>query len=751
MAQYDINLREYWRILKKRKAIVILTAVVLGFFSTAFAIFRAPTPLFISTCSIKFEKETTVEGLYARTISWSGSDDIETQISIIKSYTVFEKVAEKLGLIPKRKIKEAPLRHHVIGIIERLQSKVNVSREEFTNILHIRVTDASPVFARNLANTVALSYKALHSDQQMRRTTEALKYISDQLKTVREKLRESENEFNAFSQNNQLVSIDLQSENLLVLNQEIQTELRKIRTDRNEIEAILKRLEGFLKDPSGSESNFFAAAAGSRYQSTNDKLIELLLKKDTLLEDFTPRHPEIVAVNRKVVETARKMFLLLQLKIRELDNKELDLKEETGKVAGKTQVLMERKLEYNRLKRKVTLYNDMTSLLERKNQEALIRRAEKPEEITIVKPALLPSTPINPPRTAATGAMGILIGVILGLVTAFIVETFDTSLGAIEDVEEILGSQVLGVIPFADIREIQESLDELQPERMKDSGKIETAHLVSHLSPKSMVAESFRGLRTNIQFKDAERPIKVISVTSASPQEGKTLVSINLAITMAQAGMKILLVGSDMRKPVMGRAFGVEITPGLADYLLGNYPWPDTVKTITDLIMGHMSLDDVMLTPGLDNLNIITSGSLPPNPAVLIESKRLMEFIDEAKNEYDFIIFDSPPILSTADAAVLGAKMDGVLLVYRVGAVSRGLLKRATTQLEQVKCELLGVILNGMKPEFSPDFQDFKYYKYYHAYGNEEKERRGKDGKRILQFFRRKGARKERAILPSES
>ena len=101
MAQYDINLREYWRILKKRKFVVIFTAIVLGLFSTAFAVFRAPTPIYMSVCSIKFEKETTVEGLFARTLTWSGGDDIETQISIIKSYSVFEKVAERLGIIKK--------------------------------------------------------------------------------------------------------------------------------------------------------------------------------------------------------------------------------------------------------------------------------------------------------------------------------------------------------------------------------------------------------------------------------------------------------------------------------------------------------------------------------------------------------------------------------------------------------------------------------------------------------------------------
>ena len=738
MAQYDINLREYWRILKKKKLIVILTAIILGFFSTAFAVFSAPTPLYTSVCSIKFEKETPVEGLYARTISWSGGDDIETQLSVIQSYSVFQEVAFKMGLIPKRAAKNNHLKHNIISIIENLQSKVEVARESFTNILSIKVTDSNPVFAQELASTIALTYKELHSEQQLQRTTEAIKYIENQLRDVRQKLKESEDEFNRFSQENQLVSIDIQSENLLVRAQEIRNEIREIHEDKRELEGILGRLEQFLSKPSGSDNNFYSSKANSQYQATNDTLVEFFLKRDTLLEDYTDQHPEVIEIGRRIIENARKMRILLKLQVGDTGKKEIDLNQELEKVDKKTNVLMEKKLEFNRLKRKVELHNDMTALLERKNQEALIREAEKPEEITIVRPPLLSTTPINPPKAATTGAMGVIIGLILGMVAAFIVETFDTSLGAIEDVEETIGAKVLGVIPHADAKDVKEGLGEGYSEEIDESSLMQKIHLVSHFSPKSMIAESFRALRTNIQFKDAENSVKTVAITSASPQEGKTLVSINLAITMAQAGIKTLLIGSDMRKPIIARAFGVEMTPGLTDILLGNHPWRDTVKTVTDLIMGKMTLDEIMMTPGLDNLHIITSGSIPPNPAELIESKLLKDFIKEAKKEYDFILFDSPPILSTADAAILGVKMDGVLLLYRVGTVSRGLLKRSTTQLEQVRCNILGVIINGMKPEISPDFQDFKYFKYYYSYREEEKSKKRGEHKKGLTFFRKK-------------
>jgi cell division septation protein DedD len=149
-----------------------------------------------------------------------------------------------------------------------------------------------------------------------------------------------------------------------------------------------------------------------------------------------------------------------------------------------------------------------------------------------------------------------------------------------------------------------------------------------------------------------------------------------------------------------------------------------------DLAMGKMTQAQIIKTAGLDNVHLLTSGAIPPNPAELIDSSVLRDFIEEAKKEYDMILFDSSPILSTADAAILGTKVDGVLLVYRVGAVSKGLLKRSTAQLEQVECNIMGVILNGMRPEVSPDFEGYKYYSYYYSYEEEGKGKKSRKGDR---------------------
>jgi polysaccharide biosynthesis transport protein len=212
-------------------------------------------------------------------------------------------------------------------------------------------------------------------------------------------------------------------------------------------------------------------------------------------------------------------------------------------------------------------------------------------------------------------------------------------------------------------------------------------------------------------------------------------VAANLAIAMAEGGLKTLLMETDLRKPTIFRMFGIESTPGITDYLLGNYELSEVVRTVTDIMMGKMNIDKIMLTPGIDNLHIITCGTIPLNPAELMQSKKFKGLLGEMRDQYDIILMDAPPLVSAADALVLAMGTDGVLLTYRVGKVARGILKRVKSQLEQIKANIIGVVLNGVKAEISPDFAELKKYKYYAYYGKEgEKKKKGDKSKafRIL-------------------
>jgi tyrosine-protein kinase Etk/Wzc len=235
---------------------------------------------------------------------------------------------------------------------------------------------------------------------------------------------------------------------------------------------------------------------------------------------------------------------------------------------------------------------------------------------------------------------------------------------------------------------------------------------VTHFDPKSLAAEAFRSLRTNLQFVSLERKGKAFLITSSFVQEGKTSNVVNLALSMAQAGDKVLLVEGDLRKPLIHKMFGIDKAPGLTDYVLGNYDWAEIVTTITDVMLGEFQIEEILKTPGMDNLHIVTAGTNPPNPSEILRSPRFREFLAEAYETYDFIFIDAPPVLPVADATEIATLCDGVILVYKVGAIARGILNRAKMSLDNVNAKVVGVILNNVKPEVGPDY--FKYHAHYY-------------------------------------
>jgi len=317
-------------------------------------------------------------------------------------------------------------------------------------------------------------------------------------------------------------------------------------------------------------------------------------------------------------------------------------------------------------------------------------------------------------------------------VLALIVETMDTSLGTIEDVEETLGIPVLGVIPS------------IQKFTVGDKGettaKIGSEPLVAHFAPRSPVSEAYRSLRTNLQFIRTDKKAKAYLITSSSLQEGKTYNVVNLSLSLAQAGEKVLLIDADLRRPTVHHIFGLERQPGLTDYIVGtgelesrpdntvvlgttlscnalqtDNGWQSVTNNIIDLMLGEFGIDEILKTPGLDNLHIINAGQGLLNPAEILRSPRFKEFLRKVREHYDIMIIDTPPVLPVADAFEVAPEVDGVILVYEVGRIGRGILKRAKVQLENVNTNVLGVILNNVKPDVAPDFYRYRT-DYYYSY-----------------------------------
>lgn len=719
MAKYDLNLRDYWRTIRKRKFIIIFTVASMGLFSLFWSVIGRPTPIYKTSASIKIEQTASMTGLYAQMFSFSPTNYLETQASVIKSYVLLEAVAKQLGLIPSDLTPEQiRTSSKYLNIVLDLKTKVETEQEGNTDIINIIVSSEDPRFAQRLANTTARVFKDEHILDLNRRTLEAKRFLESQLKLIKEKTDKSEEAVRKYKESNKLISLDAESSSLLGQAAKLQASYDQDLSALQKISDISKALEKAEEKPFTSKTSFYGDDAPVMIKGLNDRLVQLMMERDTLLLTYTEKFPQVQEIRKQIREIIGMMNSQSASLKKSLEVNIRSLRKQLDEVDDKIRQIPAKSLELTRLERDVGVNREVYTLLEKKYQEALIQDAEKIEEVKIVKPALEPDTPINPPKTAANTVVGTMIGLILGVVFAFMIETFDTSIGAIEEVEEFLGVKVLGIIPFVSLDDIRTSLQDKFKGNVDEETVRKTSRLISHYLPTSTSAENYRALRTNFNFINLNHNTKIVVFTSSSPEEGKTTITVNLAITMAQAGNKVLLIEGDLRRPVLSRLFGIEQSPGLTDVILGNYQWRAVVRSITDLITGKMSMDEIMQTPGLDNIHIITGGAMLPNPAELVSSKIVSDVLKQAQSEYDIILIDAPPILAATDAAIWSSLSDGAILVYQVGRIARGALKRAKAQLDNTGARILGVVLNGLKAEISPDFA--YHDKYYYYYGDKK-------------------------------
>lgn len=237
--------------------------------------------------------------------------------------------------------------------------------------------------------------------------------------------------------------------------------------------------------------------------------------------------------------------------------------------------------------------------------------------------------------------------------------------------------------------------------------------LVTQLDPKDPCAEVYRILRTNLDSLSFDRSLKIFLVTSSTMQEGKSTTISNLAIAYAQQGRNVLLVSCNLRRPTLYKVFGVDKAPGLSDILMGKIPWHHCYKDVSDLMLGDFPMQDIMKTPGLENLFLITCGTNVHNPTELLEHESMDEFIKEVRDEFDVVLLDCPPLLPVADSMVLAKKADGVILVYQAGMITKNSLFRAKERLETVKASIMGIVLNDIRPESCGIEYKRSYYRYY--------------------------------------
>jgi tyrosine-protein kinase len=302
--------------------------------------------------------------------------------------------------------------------------------------------------------------------------------------------------------------------------------------------------------------------------------------------------------------------------------------------------------------------------------KSLDTSAGAPVHVSVVRPAEVPASPVSP-KTKLNIALGLLLGLAAGVALAVLRETLDTTVKKVEDLQALTSVATLGVVSY-------DSDASRRP-------------LVSHLDPHSSRAESFRTLRTNLQFVDIDRPPRTVVVTSAVAGEGKSTTACNLAITLAQAGIRVALVEGDLRRPKIADYLGLEGNVGL-----------------TSVLIGRIGLADALQPWGRSGLSVLASGPIPPNPSELLGSGHMVGLLRELQQGYDVVILDAPPLLPVTDAAVLSRICDGAVLVVRHGATKREQVEQTVEALRAVDARILGTVLN-MTPTKGPDSGAYAY------------------------------------------
>jgi capsular exopolysaccharide synthesis family protein len=359
--------------------------------------------------------------------------------------------------------------------------------------------------------------------------------------------------------------------------------------------------------------------------------------------------------------------------------------------------LNKKEVSYRRLKRTQENTAKLHSLVLGRLKESDLSAQLRVSNIRLLDEAVVPAKPVRP-NVQVNLLLGALLGLLLGIGLAVLVDTFDNSIKSQEEIEQLGPVTVLGMVPRIP-GTVPARRGERRPEPKPD------LDLIVHRSPKSMIAESCRNIRTNILFASPDRPLKTIVVTSAGPREGKTTAAVSLAITMAQAGNRVLVVDTDMRRPRLHRVFGVPGAEGL-----------------TSVLLGDGQLDELTKATEIPGLSVLPCGPSPPNPAELCQSERFRALLEELERRYDRIVLDSPPVMLVTDGAVLSTQVDGTLLVARAGQTSRVALRDTIRQLDDVGCHLLGCVLNDVDLEKRGygyyRYRRYGYYRYGYAYGH---------------------------------
>jgi len=657
LEEKDVDLLRYLRIMWKRKWLVsAVLATVVGI--AALWTFSA-TPLYRSSVKIQIDPEEKVLPYQQVLDLVTNPRHLQTQTEILTSRMLSERVSRAL------QSKDGVTRPPFIG------SYLKVDVVPNTQVVKVSYTSEDPTFSADAANLVAEEYIRYNFESRYNATLEARNFLQRELFEVKKKLEKSEEELARYSESHDLHTVSEEDnavvQKLFALNQELTEVEQRLRANR------------YDDIRNSTSATFPDSLKRETVKQLEMRLSDARQKLAALSVEFGPNWPEVKQLRQDIANLERDLEAEVEKTV-DQQRLEYQLDEEHRRRVNASIAAHERLvnrlrsdlIQYNIIKREVDTDKELYEGLLQRLKEAGVSAGLKSNNIRVIEQARIPQVPYSPNKLLNL-ILAVVAGLVLGFGLALFAEHVDASLNSLEDVEQYVGLPSLASIPVLRLAPDNDP-------RFMTMEALEAVSANSFIGEDAGQQESYRALRTSILLSCAGRPPQTILVTSSLPGEGKTTTALNLSASLAQTGRSAVLVELDLRRGSASRILKPDGTCGMSGYL-----------------SGHCELADVVENTGVPNLYLMPAGAPPPNPAELVGSKRMELALETLARSFDYVVLDSPPVLSFTDAVVVSTLVDGVVFVVQGGKTSRSAAQQAKKQLAIVGAHVLGTVMNRVK------------------------------------------------------
>ena len=717
------GLLEYWRIIQRRKGAVIFIAfagMLAGFLYTVpqTPIYQARTVIEIQGLNEDFMHMKDVN---PNSTSSSGFDpviELGTQVKILQSRALIDRVTKKVlaetkpvAAVPDRfaawrAVLHLPAAPPVAGnekAIRTAAAGLRVRAQANTRLIEIFCDSTNPQIAAVFANTLTSEFIEQALEARWQTTEHTGEFLGHQMQDLKIKLEKSEDAMQAYARATNLVITDEKQNTEDLKLKQVQEELSKAQGER------IDRQSRYELATRASADTLAEVLDDASLKDIQAKLTDLRRQVAELTSAFTPSHPRVLKVQAQIttLESAlqqERLNILGRIRndFESAERREKLLSADYAAIAQTVASQADKVTHYNTLKREVDTNRQIYDSILQRVKEAGIASALRASNINVVDPATPPGGPYKP-SIADNTILGLLAGILFGISAVVFMDRADRTIQEPGDVAFYLGVPELGIVPSSSVDPTRNA-GILPFGGMQSSNTSRQNALVTLESKPSAMAESFRATLTSIIFsgQNGATP-QVLVVTSASPKEGKTTLTTNLAVALAEIHKRVLLIDADLRRPSIHRFFDLEKDKGLVDLLRLHDP-------IVAPLNGHVRAS------GIPNLSIMTSGRAADGDPTLLHSSRLAELINLIRNDYDMILIDTPPMLNMSDARVIARQADGVILVARANVTSRESIKDAHRRFVEDRTRVVGAVLNDWNPKKSNRYSYYRYYDRYRHY-----------------------------------